>query len=238
MNINKTVWLVGASCLALILLILFQVNWLRHSRKLIEEQFDQKVTMAICSAVESLEMPQSSGTISEASCTKTRENCFASCLSADHSETEMHTALATSLARYDINLDFKFDIVNNSLTELMPTTYCAADTPLSVDNQAVHVSFSDKEQYIIQQMGFMTGTSIFILLFISSMLLMTLMKFLRQKQLNELSVEFFNNMAHEFRTPLTNMQLAINLFKNDNPKYQKVSIWRFYKPRTSASWSK
>ncbi|MBK7873959.1 MAG: hypothetical protein IPJ74_26570 [Saprospiraceae bacterium] len=74
-------------------------------------------------------------------------------------ETEMHTALATSLARYDINLDFKFDIVNNSLTELMPTTYCAADTPLSVDNQAVHVSFSDKEQYIIQQMGFMTGTS-------------------------------------------------------------------------------
>ncbi|MDX1939933.1 MAG: HAMP domain-containing sensor histidine kinase [Saprospiraceae bacterium] len=218
MNINKTAWLIGASCLALILLVLFQVNWLRHSRKLIEEQFDQKVTMAICSAVESLGTAQNTGLTEEAACTKTQENCFASCLPANHSEPEMHDALVTALARYDINLDFKFDIVNNNFPELMPSTYCSKETPLTIDNQEVHVRFSNKERYIIQKMGFMISTSIFILLFISAMLLMTLIKFLRQKQLNEVSVEFFNNMAHEFRTPLTNMQLAINLFKKKQPE--------------------
>lgn len=210
--------MIGASCLALILLLLFQVNWLRHSRKLIEEQFDQKVTMALCSAVESLEAAQNNAPQSQASCVKMRENCFASCLRDDYSEAEMHDALQTALARYDINLNFRFDIVNNNLPEVLPTTFCANDTPLTLDNQAVHVSFSDKEKYIIDQMGFMTGTSIFILLFVSAMLLMTLVKFLRQKQLNAVSVDFFNNMAHEFRTPLTNMQLALNLLKKRQPE--------------------
>lgn len=210
--------MIGASCLALILLLLFQVNWLRHSRQLIEEQFDQKVTMAICSAVESLGSAENISPEQAASCRKMDENCFASCLSGDHTEAEMHDALAVALQRYDIDLDFKFDVVNSSVPELIPTTFCANETPLTLDNQAVHVSFSDKEKYIIEKMGFMTGTSIFILLFVSSMLLMALVKFLRQKQLNEVSVEFFNNMAHEFRTPLTNMQLALSLLNKRNPE--------------------
>lgn len=210
--------MIAASCLALILLLFFQVNWLRHSRQLIEEQFDQKVTMAICSAVESLGSAENISPKQAASCRKMDENCFASCLSGDHTEVEMHDALAVALQRYDIDLDFKFDVVNSSAPESIPTTFCANETPLTLDNQAVHVSFSDKEKYIIEKMGFMTATSIFILLFVSSMLLMALVKFLRQKQLNEVSVEFFNNMAHEFRTPLTNMQLALSLLNKRNPE--------------------
>lgn len=218
MNINKTTWMIGASCLALVLLLLFQVNWLRHSRQLIEEQFDQKVTMAICSAVESLGSMDNISPEQAASCRKMDENCFASCLSGTHSEAEMHDALAVALHRYDIDLGFKFNVVNSKIPGLTPTTFCSNETPLTLNNQAVHVSFSDKEKYIIQKMGFMTGSSIFILLFVSSMLMMTLMKFIRQKQLNELSVEFFNNMAHEFRTPLTNMHLALNLLNKRNPE--------------------
>ena len=34
---------------------------------------------------------------------------------------------------------------------------------------------------------------------------------LRQKRISELNVDFFNNMAHEFRTPLTNISLANKL---------------------------
>lgn len=215
---NKTIWLIGASCLALILLILFQVNWLRHSRRLLEEQFDQKVTMALCNAVESLERnaPVAIST-AKVCCKKMPDNQYAGYFESGRSESEMHDALAASLKRYDINLDFKFDVVANAPIPMMPTTYCTNDTPLTVNDQAVHVNFSGKERYLFQQMGVMTGSSIFILLFISIMLLFTLLKFLRQKQLNMVSIDFFNNMAHEFRTPLTNIQLALNLYKKRQP---------------------
>lgn len=215
---NKSIWLIGASCLALILLILFQVNWLRHSRRLLEEQFDQKVTMALCSAVENLEeTPESIASKSAVCCKKMPDNCYAGYFESDKSEAELHDALATSLQRYDIDLDFTFELANDPLASILPSTYCANDTPLTVNDQAVHVNFTGKERYLFQQMGVMTGSSIFILLFISIMLLFTLLKFLKQKQLNTVSIDFFNNMAHEFRTPLTNMQLALNLYKKRHP---------------------
>lgn len=214
---NKPTWLIGASCLALILLILFQVNWLRHSRRLLEEQFEQKVTMALCSAVESLETTPAPITESGVCCKKMENNCYAGYFESDKSEAELHDALAASLHRYDIDLDFTFEVANNPVLPMLPSTYCANDTPLTVNDQQVYVNFSGKERYLFNQMGVMTGTSIFILLFISIMLLFTLLKFLRQKQLNTVSIDFFNNMAHEFRTPLTNMQLALNLYKKRHP---------------------
>lgn len=213
---NKTAWLIAASCLALILLILFQVNWLRHSRHLLEEQFDQKVTMALCSAVEHLNA-QGKPMQANVSCQKMPGNCYAGYFESNKSEAELHHALETSLKRYDIDLGFTFDVANNSLASTLPSTFCANDTPLTLNNQQVFVNFSGKKQYLFKQMGVMTGSSIFILLFISIMLLFTLLKFLRQKQLNLVSVDFFNNMAHEFRTPLTNMQLALHLYKKRHP---------------------
>ncbi len=216
---NKSTWLIGASCLALILLILFQVNWLRHSRKLLEEQFDQKVTMALCSAVDHLNgNKQATTNAAGVCCQKMPDNCYAGYFESNKSEADLHHALATSLQRYDIDLDFTFEVANNALPAMLPSTYCINDTPLTLNNQQVYVNFTGKQQYLFQQMGVMTGTSIFILLFISIMLLFTLLKFLKQKQLNTVSVDFFNNMAHEFRTPLTNMQLALNLYKKRHPE--------------------
>ncbi len=215
MRFNKTTSLVAASCLAMLLLILFQVSWLQHSRRLIEEQFDQKVTMALCSAVEDLSREQSGDmTIHPVGCNMAQGNC---CFKSPDATT-LQTALSSSLQRYDIDLDFRFDVIPDSFVQLAQSSaYCASMNPLTMDNHAVQVSFANKEQYVIHQLGLMIGSSIFILLFVSGMLLVTLVKFLRQKQLNAVSTDFFNNMAHEFRTPLTNMQLALNLFKKRQP---------------------
>lgn len=213
MRFNKTTWLVAASCLAMLLLILFQVSWLQHSRRLIEEQFDQKVTMALCSAVEDLSREQS-GDVTIQGCNMAQGNC---CFKSPNTTT-LQTALSSSLQRYDIDLDFQFNVIPDSFVQLaQSTSYCASMNPLTMDNHTVQVSFSNKEEYVIRQLGLMIGSSIFILLFVSGMLLFTLVKFLRQKQLNAVSTDFFNNMAHEFRTPLTNMQLALNLFKKRQP---------------------
>ena len=49
---KKVPILICLSSLAVIALFIFQINWLQHSRKLMEEDFSHRVYMALCSAIE------------------------------------------------------------------------------------------------------------------------------------------------------------------------------------------
>jgi signal transduction histidine kinase len=202
-----------AFCLGVLLLILFQVNWLQHSRKLIEEQFDQKVTMALCSAVENLEKEQATLGKIDMACREDEAICTSGILKTSLKEADLHSALSTALNRYDIGLEFAFDIRNNPYGIAEPASYsCLAPTLLPEDH-FVQVAFKGKEEYVIEKMGFMLSSSIVILIFICVLFGLTLYRLLQQRRLHQISVEFFNNMAHEFRTPLTNIRLAVNLWK-------------------------
>jgi two-component system, OmpR family, phosphate regulon sensor histidine kinase PhoR len=225
----KAPWIVIASCLALTLLILFQVNWLGHSRRLLEEQFDQKVTMALCSAVEQLEVNGSTVTANCApGCESRQLNCAAEFISpAGVDEDEMRRSLESSLERYGIEMDFQLSIAPAGSIAQTSSSYCGSLQSITQDSAAVKVVFDGKKQYIIRKLGLMAGASIFLLLFIGSVFVLTLVKLFRQKQLHELSVDFFNHVAHEFRTPLTNINLALSMQKRQlpeagNDKYLKI----------------
>lgn len=205
------------------LLILLQVNWLNHSRNLIEEQFDQKVTMALCSAVEGLEKEQQiEGSINMA-CNQETAICTSGILQTNLKEEDLQTALSTALTRYDIGLDFNFDIRNNPYGVAEPEAYSCYAAAILPEDHFVQVEFKGKEEYVIEKMGFMVGSSIVILLFICSLFALTLYRLIQQRKLNRVSIEFFNNMAHEFRTPLTNIKLAINIWskKNGSPVHSR-----------------
>jgi two-component system phosphate regulon sensor histidine kinase PhoR len=213
-RLDPSSWLLPAAfCLGVILLVLFQVNWLQHSRKLIEEQFDQKVTMALCSAVENLEKEQATVGSIDMACQEDEAICTSGILKTNLQERDLHSALSTALNRYDIGLEFAFDIRNNPYGLAEPASYsCQAPTLLPEDH-FVQVAFKGKEEYVIEKMGFMLSSSIIILIFICALFGLTLYRLLQQRRLHQMSIEFFNNMAHEFRTPLTNIRLAVNLWK-------------------------
>lgn len=213
-RLDPSAWMLPAAfCLGVILLILLQVNWLQHSRKLIEEQFDQKVTMALCSAVENLEKEQATkGSIGMA-CREDEGICTSGILKTNLREEDLHSALSTALNRYDIGLEFAFDVRNNPYGLSEPASYSCLAPSLLPEDHFVQVEFKGKEEYVIEKMGFMLSSSIIILLFICALFGLTLYRLHQQRRLHQVSVEFFNNMAHEFRTPITNIRLALNLWK-------------------------
>ena len=51
MRDRTTIYLIIASGLAMAVLILFQVSWMRHSQDMLEEQFNEKVEVALSRAV-------------------------------------------------------------------------------------------------------------------------------------------------------------------------------------------
>ena len=60
MRTNRIKIVIAAACLALLGLIAIQVRWMNYSRQLLDEQFEHRVDMALCNAVQTTaEEPQS-----------------------------------------------------------------------------------------------------------------------------------------------------------------------------------
>lgn len=219
---NRIKWIMVASCGALIVLVWLQFRWLQHSKELLEEQFDHKVSMAMCSAVET--MAQNQNGIPVDSCAKhQRPNC---CRNDSDSRDLLHdpsleSALNQALAFYQIRLPYQVSIIDkDSLADstLMPPYACSLNPLLSDDEQLLNLTFPTKVDFLLKQMRFMLGSSIFIVLAISLIFLAANYYLIQQKKLSERNLDFFNNMAHEFKTPLTNITLASRMLGRKQPE--------------------
>lgn len=207
----------AASVLAVVGLVVFQLSWMWHSRRLSEELFNQRVCMALCSAVEDY----GGGVLC-------RQQGAALCvpeLGSDiyldpATDTAFQAGLRRALDFYQINLDFRVSLVE----EKQPcglTHQCAVTLPQSGGNEAyVTIDFPGKTAFIAGKMAWMVLATVLILLFTAGVLFAANRLLRKQKSLLQTNVDFFNNMAHEFRTPLTNMGLALNMLTKKQPELQ------------------
>ncbi len=227
---NRTTYVIVASTLALIALFFLQVRWMKASHDLIEQQFNQKVRMALCFAVESLgEKDPTQNSAPTCSPVEAMVDGFQLKTDKSYDHDELNEALTMSLDFYDIDLDYTLDV-------LPPTScssggsdprYCCALSPfLKEDSATMAIYFPGKDQYIFDQMKFMLLSSIVILLFITLVFIFANHTLWRQKQIHQINKDFFNNMAHEFNTPLTNISLASNLLVR---KHRELADDKFVK---------
>ncbi len=215
MKFYRTTYVIGASTLALITLFIFQVKWMSDSRHLIEEQFDQKVRMALCFAVESLNGSKINCDPNKDSCMPVESVADVYQLSTplDYELETIDSTLARATAFYDIKLEYNISILDKTRVpaEAFPR-YCTALSPIEQNNDhLLSISFPGKSKYIFGKLKFMLLSSIVILVFITLVFVFANYSLLKQKQIDEINRNFFNNMAHEFRTPLTNIGLATRL---------------------------
>lgn len=227
MKWNRTNFIIGASSLALIGLFAFQVKWMSESKKLIEEQFNQKVSLAMCYAVDVIGSKVCSKdcaivckTTTEMACGSVQEDGDGYTIETKNeiSLSKIEEALSLALNFYDVNLDFHVAVneQHNFSTGLLPTHSCKLSPMHKDESQILTVSFPGKEKYIFGKMRFMFFASVIILAFITLVFFLANYYLLRQKRMQGINKEFFNNMAHEFKTPLTNISLANNMLAKNN----------------------
>lgn len=214
---DKSRVLLIASTLAVIGLVIFQITWMRHSRRLSDEIFKQRVYMALCSTVENY----GGGAL----CAKA--DIGATCLQPDLAassfvipsnlvtDSAFNGQLRRSLDFYQVNRDYALTLSDVPVvTGCKDQVFqCAIAIPTDTVEQSafIHLTFDDNDKLKFGKMPFMFIATILILLFVAGVLLFANWSFLKQKRLLERNVDFFNNMAHEFRTPLTNVGLALNM---------------------------
>lgn len=208
---NKVSAILAASVLAVLGLVVFQMSWMRYSSDLSEELFNQRASMALCNAVERYAGGALCGNPNSAGC----------CASANElpCDSVFQANLRQSLDFYQINLDYQLSLSKERQSCAdNKTVQCAVEVP--TDSGAagafLNVAFPEKETFVLRKMNFMVLATILILLFVASVLLMANWSLMKQKRLLRTNVDFFNNMAHEFRTPLTNIGLAANMLAKKN----------------------
>ncbi|MEL7221956.1 MAG: HAMP domain-containing sensor histidine kinase [Bacteroidota bacterium] len=216
MQKSTSTYLVLAAAIAMAILIAFQVTWIRHSQQLIQEQFNTNVSKALNSTVDELALDDR--------CRKPfNENCAISTVQcAQILDTLIKTnvfvkTLSKSLASVSIDLPYEAKVAAktpsyglNTQAQLPPYS-CSLDPITKTDSHFLKLEFSDQRRYILDQMGIMTGASFSILILICCLFFYASYLMLRQQKMSDLNREFFNHMAHEFRTPLTNIKLAGSL---------------------------
>ncbi len=212
-------------------LVLFQFKWIQHSRHLAEEIFHQRASMALCSTLEEY----GDGAI----CTPSQ--CAVLCgdgVVKETTDTSRQVLLDNELFQADLrrtldfyNIHLPFQLAESGQNPAQGASGeaagCVVNLPAHVDRHESFISltFPDKDNYMFAGMKFMITATILILFFTALVLWVANWWLHKQRKLLRLNVEMYNNMAHEFRTPLTNIQLASNmLLKHTNPEQSSKCI--------------
>ncbi len=222
-KMNHVAILMAASMLAMIGLVIFQYKWITHSRELYNEVFHQRACMALCSTLEEY----GEGAI----CTN-NTSCAAAVGLADNLWLQEPTAseadpglvenedfqsdLRKTLDFYNIDLTYNISQSQGEHVQNgVPTCMVSLPADEAGKESTILLDFPDQEAFMMGKLKFMIGASILILLFTAVVLLLANWWLLKQKRLLRTNVEIYNNMAHEFRTPLTNISLAANFLAKD-----------------------
>jgi two-component system phosphate regulon sensor histidine kinase PhoR len=214
MKINRTHIFIATSSLALIVLLLIQVNWIFKTARIKEALFNEKANMVLARTTEALNANADMCEKIEAS----MDNNGSLNNTAELGEKEKHeidSIVGFYMKFYDFYINYTFDVTkpdlitpasNHGLGNYM---YCQPLEKVESKNKVnLRLILPDKRKFIIAEMGPMFITSVVLILVVLVLFWRTLLSLMKEKKISEHTTEFLNNMTHEFKTPLTNIALA------------------------------
>jgi two-component system, OmpR family, phosphate regulon sensor histidine kinase PhoR len=229
---NKSIQrVVILGALAIFLVIATQTYWVMSTWNLSENDFNSKVTIALQNVARELSVVNQSILPPKNLINRLTSNTYAVNVNSQISASNLDYFLRKNIE--PINEDFNYAIYDChdekmvygkyiTFTANTDTTNIKKDFPMLNDATYFFVVRFPKRTSSI--LGTMTLTIIFtaislltVLFFISSLIVI-----LRQKRLSELQKDFINNMTHEFKTPISTIKVAADVFlsstaiQNDN----------------------
>lgn len=226
--------------LTLAALVWLQIYWVRRSYMLTDEQFNNRVNLALNSVANQINLYNKDTLNIIDPVQQVSGNYFMVNVAGTADPDHLQNLLLIEFNNYNINLDFQFAVYDCFLDSVQWRSYSMRTrqnletveqvnfpkVKMAPDSHKFAVYFPSKNIYIARQLGVMIYSSIGILIVIGFFVYIVFVIF-KQKRLSEMKTDFINNMTHEFKTPIATIQVSSDaLLRNTNTTNpEKVSTY-------------
>ncbi len=210
MKLSRTHLFIALSSLALIVVLMIQVNWIIKTARIKEALFNEKANMVLARTAEAL-----------FSYKRTRTEAGMTIPVGNHEVRKIDSLLKYYMKFYNFQISYYFELkpepvpqsqVPGALARYPPEQPGCYQKNLeqesSLHGSELKLVFPDKDQFIFEEMGIPFISTVALILVVLILFWRTVLSLLHQKKISEHTTDFLNNMTHEFKTPLTNIALA------------------------------
>ncbi len=202
-------------------LVWLQIYWVRRSYMLTDEQFNNRVNLALNSVASQINLFNNDTLSILDPVQQVSGNYFLVNVAGTADPDHLQNLLVLQFGRYNIDLDFQFAVYDCFLDSVQWRSYSwrhknnlekveqinFPKIKMAPDSHKFAVYFPTKNVYIARQLGVMIYSSIGILIVIGFFVYIVFVIF-KQKKLSEMKTDFINNMTHEFKTPIATIQVS------------------------------
>jgi two-component system phosphate regulon sensor histidine kinase PhoR len=233
MKLNRTYAFIAISSIALLAVLIIQVNWIFETARIKEELFNEKANMVLSRTTEALSSDKE--TCGKINACVDMDSTSSSAAKLGRNEVQKIDSLFRYYMRfYNFYIDYSFVVAKPKPVKPVSEigfanyTYNKPIAEMTGKNELeLKLIFPDKKQFIIAEMGMLFITSVVLILVVLVMFWRTVRLLMKEKQISEHTTDFLNNMTHEFKTPLTNIALAGRLIVKDSTITQEDKITHY-----------
>jgi two-component system phosphate regulon sensor histidine kinase PhoR len=232
MKLNRNYLFIGISSLALIIVLIIQVNWIYETATVKEKIFNEKANMVLSKTADAL--------AKDTTTIKNLELCV-----GVNEKRKIDSLFNYYMKAYNIQIAYSFSVkpftpaFKNDLTfqnelkmnqqgcyQACVTEAAPADKKglLSKNGIDLKLVFPEKDEFIMAEMGIPFISSVVLIIIVLITFWQTVMSLIKEKRISQHTTDFLNNMTHEFKTPLTNIALASKMMMKDANIHQEEKI--------------
>ena len=224
MKLNRTYFFIAASSIALIVVLIIQVNWILETAKMKKEMFDEKANTVLTKTAEAISADkQTCGSLKRGE--------------SNNAQHKIDSLFNHFMNLYNIHIDYYFEVKPATVTTVdvvdfsknFPTNQSGSYQACVVDDSKNNISelklvFPEMKQFILAEMSIPFITSVILIIVVLVLSWRTIFSLMKEKKIAEHTTEFLNNMTHEFKTPLTNIALAGKMMIKDSSIHEAEKI--------------
>ncbi len=206
-------------------IISIQIYWFSRAFDIREKQFNQTVNIALRSVVDQILSYNGSTIPLDNPVEQLSSNYFVVMVNGEIDANLLETLLINEFKARNLDVVFEYGIFNCvdenmvygnsiSLIENKEAKQSNLDLPKWEDNDYYFgVMFTNKRNTLLDQMRIWIFSSV-VLLIVVLFFAYALFIILKQRKFTETQKQFINNMTHEFRTPISTIQLSSAVLKD------------------------
>lgn len=209
---------------AIIGIIAVQTYWVTSTWNINEQEFEEKINYILYTAACAIAESNSADLPKKDIIKRRNSNYYIVNIDSEINPGRLEFSLKEAMEAWALNIDFEYAIYDCLSDEMVYGNYCnyelnadpkpVVNLPVSennISNYYFGIRFPTRSNYLLSKMQLSIFFSLIlfltILFFAYSMYVM-----LKQNRLSKMQKEFINNMTHEFKTPLSTIKIAAEVF--------------------------